>query len=162
MSPGNAISSKISRIVRIRQMLCRWRKKAALSSSLPPDVPSGHVAINVGIGTSSRRRFVVPARYLNHPVFKRLLVEAEEEYGFAHQGPLMIPCDVSVFEEALRFVSLADSKSHGESSSSAAVLQHVSFDEFQSCSLERRRRINHHLDYQFTESRPLIGGAGSQ
>ncbi|VFQ78376.1 unnamed protein product [Cuscuta campestris] len=80
-------------------MLLRWRRKA--THPVPADVPDGHVAVCVG---KSCRRFVVPASHLNHPVFHKLLAQAEEEYGFAHQGPLSIPCHVSVFEETLRFV----------------------------------------------------------
>ncbi|RZB74102.1 auxin-responsive protein SAUR71-like [Glycine soja] len=89
-------SSKIRRIVRVRQMLLRWRRKAAA------DVPAGHVAVCVG---PSRRRFIVRATHLNHPIFKMLLVKAEEEYGFCNHGPLAIPCDESLFEELLRVVS---------------------------------------------------------
>lgn len=101
-------SSKIRHIVRLRQMLLRWRRKARLSaaaeaSRVPADVPAGHVAVCVG---TSRRRFVVRAAYLNHPAFQSLLVQAEEEYGFANRGgPLTIPCDEAFFEEALRLVS---------------------------------------------------------
>ncbi|KAL6963767.1 hypothetical protein U1Q18_034772 [Sarracenia purpurea var. burkii] len=110
--------NKIRHIVRIRQMLRRWRKAAAASSSssrdaaghVPPDVPAGHVAICVG---NESRRFVVRATYLNHPIFKRLLAEAEEEYGFTNQGPLALPCDESVFEEILRLVSRAESRNSG-------------------------------------------------
>ncbi|KAL3539040.1 hypothetical protein ACH5RR_002406 [Cinchona calisaya] len=138
MSPEIGIGNKISRIVRIRQMLRRWRKKAAA------DVPAGHVAIRVG---SSSRRFVVPATHLNHPFFKKLLVQAEEEYGFVNQGPLTIPCEESVFEEVLRFVSRA------ESSNSA---RRVCFEDFQRCSLEGYRKIN------IAESRPLLGGYAGQ
>ncbi|KAJ4916217.1 SAUR-like auxin-responsive protein family [Raphanus sativus] len=102
--------SKIRHIVRLRQMLRRWRNKARLSSSVsrcvPSDVPSGHVAVCVG---SERRRFVVRASYLNHPILSNLLVQAEEEYGFVNQGPLVIPCEDSVFEEAIRFISRSDS-----------------------------------------------------
>ncbi|KAL6545962.1 hypothetical protein OROGR_009836 [Orobanche gracilis] len=97
--------NKIRHIVRIRQMLRSWRKKATSHRS-PPDVPPGHVAICVG---SSCRRFIVRATYLNHPIFRRLLSKAEEEYGFANRaGPLEIPCDESLFEEILRFVSRCD------------------------------------------------------
>ncbi|CAK9148260.1 unnamed protein product [Ilex paraguariensis] len=99
--------SKIRHIVRLRQMLRWWLKKAAMTSRLiPSDVPAGHVAVNVG---TNRRRFVVRATYLNHPVFKKLLVEAEEEYGFANTGPLFIPCDESLFEEILCFLSRSES-----------------------------------------------------
>lgn len=96
-STGN--SSKIRRIVRLRQMLLRWRTKARMASS---DVPAGHVAVCVG---PNKRRFVVRASYLNHPIFKKLLVQAEEEYGFCNHGPLAIPCDESLFEELLRVMA---------------------------------------------------------
>jgi len=96
--------SRIRHIVRLRQMLRRWRSKARMSAhrGIPSDVPAGHVAVCVG---SNSRRFVVRATYLNHPVFKKLLVEAEEEYGFSNHGPLAIPCDETLFEQLLRFVS---------------------------------------------------------
>ncbi|XP_073120149.1 auxin-induced protein 6B-like [Henckelia pumila] len=96
--------TKLGHIVRIHQMLCAWRKK---TTTFRADVPPGHVAMCVG---SNCTRFVVRTTYLNHPIFKQLLSEAEEEYGFAHQsGPLAIPCDESVFEEILWFVSRAES-----------------------------------------------------
>ncbi|KAI9128019.1 hypothetical protein K1719_001012 [Acacia pycnantha] len=107
MSPAAAKCSKIRRIVRIRQMLLRWRKKARTTAvRTPSDVPAGHVAVCVG---PSCRRFIVRATYLNHPVFNKLLAQAEEEYGFCNQGPLTIPCDESMFEEVLRVVSLSES-----------------------------------------------------
>ncbi|MBA0792496.1 hypothetical protein Gohar_016990 [Gossypium harknessii] len=107
MSPGLAKCSRIRHIVRLRQMLRRWRNKARVSASrIPSDVPAGHVAVYVG---TSCRRFVVRLTYLNHPVFKKLLIQAEEEYGFTNQGPLSIPCDETVFEEVIRFISRSDS-----------------------------------------------------
>lgn len=113
MSPASSTCNKIRRIVRIRQMLQRWHKKAQLKASppAPSDVPAGHVAVCVG---SSCRRFIVRATYLNHPIFKKLLVQAEEEYGFAnHPGPLAIPCDESFFEEVLRVLSRSESGRSG-------------------------------------------------
>ncbi|GFP93693.1 indole-3-acetic acid-induced protein arg7 [Phtheirospermum japonicum] len=35
--------------------------------------------------------------YVNHPLFMDLLKEAEEEYGFDHDGPINIPCHVEEF-----------------------------------------------------------------
>ncbi|KAI3447963.1 hypothetical protein Pfo_004628 [Paulownia fortunei] len=102
--------NKIRHIVRIRQMLRAWRIKATSPASYhssPPDVPAGHVAICVG---SSCRRFIMRATHLNHPMFRRLLSQVEEEYGFSNNpGPLAIPCDESLFEEILRLVSRGDS-----------------------------------------------------
>ncbi|KAE9458631.1 hypothetical protein C3L33_09469, partial [Rhododendron williamsianum] len=132
--------SKIRHIVRLRQMLRRWRKRAAMGSaarrSIPSDVPAGHVAVCVGAGC---RRFVVRASYLNHPLFRKLLVQAEEEYGFANTGPLTIPCDESVFEEILRYLARA------ESSNSARF---VNLEDFQRYC---------HLDFGPNLDRSLTG-----
>ncbi|KAI4389960.1 hypothetical protein MLD38_002122 [Melastoma candidum] len=98
--PGKC--SKIRHIVRLRQMLLRWRAKARSSSESPSGVPSGHVAVRVG---PDRRRFVVRAAYLNHPMFRGLLSRAEEEFGFDVPGPITIPCDVAVFEGVLLSIS---------------------------------------------------------
>lgn len=105
-------SNKIRHIVRIRQMLKQWRRKARVtasfrgSASAPADVPAGHVAVNVGAGC---KRFIVRATDLNHPIFKKLLSQAAEEYGFSQVGPLTIPCDESVFEEIMKIVSWSES-----------------------------------------------------
>ncbi|KAF5751054.1 indole-3-acetic acid-induced protein ARG7 [Tripterygium wilfordii] len=98
--------NKIRHIVRIQQMLKRWRRKARMAAFAPLDVPQGHVAVCVG---ESCRRYVVLATHLNHPIFRRLLVQAEEEYGFTNVGPLAIPCDESLFEEILQVVSRSNS-----------------------------------------------------
>ncbi|KAH6776997.1 SAUR-like auxin-responsive protein family [Perilla frutescens var. hirtella] len=130
--------NKIQHIVRIRQMLRSWRKKAtspAACHRLPSDVPAGHVAICVG---ASCRRFVVRATHLNHPIFRRLLSQAGEEFGFAnYSGPLAIPCDESLFEEILGFVSRGDS-------------------DFQRCCHVGVR--NESSDFLAGESRPLLYG----
>ncbi|EOA18976.1 hypothetical protein CARUB_v10007614mg [Capsella rubella] len=104
-------NNKIGSVVRIRQMLKQWQKKAHIGSSNNndppvPDVPPGHVAVTVG---ENRRRYVVRAKHLNHPIFRRLLAEAEEEYGFSNVGPLAIPCDESLFEDIIEIVSRSES-----------------------------------------------------
>ncbi|XP_047328592.1 auxin-responsive protein SAUR71-like [Impatiens glandulifera] len=128
MSEEIGKSNKIRHIAGIKQMIRRWRRKAASSSSstgsssismtmmmmmmtsgreVPADVPDGYVAICVGSGC---RRFVVRATYLNHPIFNGVLSQAAEEYGFANHGPLTLPnCDESLFKEMIRFVSRAES-----------------------------------------------------
>ncbi|KAL8198017.1 hypothetical protein R6Q57_029929, partial [Mikania cordata] len=106
---------------------------------IPSDVPAGHVAVCVG---NNCRRFVVRATYLNHPVFHKLLVQAEEEFGFSNSGPLAIPCDEYLFEEILRFLSRSDS----------AAGRFVNFEEFQRhCHVGCRN----YLDF-WPESRPLL------
>ncbi|KAL4281008.1 hypothetical protein GQ457_03G038320 [Hibiscus cannabinus] len=132
---------KIRHIVRLRQMLRRWRNKSRMSAGrIPSDVPAGHVAVCVG---TSCRRFVVHTTYLNHPVFKKLLVQAEEEYGFTNQGPLAIPCDESVFEQVIRFISRSESGRSGKL---------VNTEDLKGNHVGRTK-----LE-QWTESRPLLHG----
>ncbi|KAF7018819.1 hypothetical protein CFC21_032063 [Triticum aestivum] len=99
--------SKIHNIVLLRQTLRRWRSRAAARAAADDravSVPAGHVAVCVG---SSSRRFVVRAAHLNHPVFRELLRQAEEEYGFPSGacGPIALPCDEDRFRDVLRRVS---------------------------------------------------------
>ncbi|KAK3141241.1 hypothetical protein QOZ80_4BG0331320 [Eleusine coracana subsp. coracana] len=101
-------SSKIRSIVWLRQTLRRWRSRAAARAAVAAGesvVPAGHVAVCVG---GASRRFVVRAAHLNHPVFRELLRQAEEEYGFpsgACAGPIALPCDEGLFEHVLRHLS---------------------------------------------------------
>lgn len=55
------------------------------------DVPSGYLPVYVGI--NQKKRFVVRATDLNHPLFRELLDRAEEEFGFESRGLLTIPCE---------------------------------------------------------------------
>ncbi|KAM6562620.1 hypothetical protein CsatB_022618 [Cannabis sativa] len=48
-----------------------------------------------------KQRFVVKAEYANHRLFKLLLEEAESEFGYDNQGPIMLPCNVDVFYRVL-------------------------------------------------------------
>ncbi|OMP03115.1 Auxin responsive SAUR protein [Corchorus olitorius] len=148
MSQATGKCQKIRHIVRIRQMLKQWRRKARITASnsynkhAPSDVPAGHVAVCVG---SSLRRYIVRATYLNHPIFKKLLVQTEEEYGFNNVGPLTIPCDESLFEEILRVVS---------SSSNSARFS--TFEDLQRCC---HVGMKNKLGF-ISESRPLLHGVG--
>ncbi|MBA0826670.1 hypothetical protein Goarm_011496 [Gossypium armourianum] len=62
------------------------------------EVPKGHLAIYIGQKDGDYHRVLVPVIYFNHPLFGELLREAEEEYGFSHQGGITIPCPFSEFE----------------------------------------------------------------
>lgn len=137
MSPAIEKSTKIHHIVRVSQMLRRWRRRSSFTTSrrcIAGDVPAGHVAICVGINC---KRFIVRATYLNHPIFQKLLNDAEEEYGFSNTGPLTVPCEESEFEEIIRFVSRPESK------------RHVDLEDFRRCC---------HVDY-VCESKPLLHGS---
>lgn len=60
----------------------------------PEFAPSGCFPVYVG---PEKQRFVIKAEYANHPLFKMLLEDAEMEYGFTSEGPLLLPCDVVLF-----------------------------------------------------------------
>ncbi|KAE8724685.1 Auxin-induced protein 6B [Hibiscus syriacus] len=136
-------------------MLKQWRRNARITADrnngnnerAPSDVPSGHVAVVVGV---SMRRFIVRATYLNHPMFRNLLVQTEEEYGFNNDGPLTIPCDESFFEEILRVVSGPDSSSTSGRFSKFEVLQRY-------CHVGMKNKLG-----VFSESRPLLHGAADK
>ncbi|KAK9751193.1 hypothetical protein RND81_02G249100 [Saponaria officinalis] len=60
--------------------------------------PKGCLSVYVG---PERERFVMKVESTNHPLFKMLLEEAEMEYGYNSNGPLVLPCDVDVFIKVL-------------------------------------------------------------
>ncbi|RLM79129.1 auxin-induced protein X15-like [Panicum miliaceum] len=100
---GRSSSNKIRDIVRLQQLLKKWKRLAlspkAGKSNGSHGVPKGFFAVCVG---EEMKRFVIPTEYLGHWAFEELLKEAEEEFGFRHEGALRIPCDVEVFEGILR------------------------------------------------------------
>ncbi|XP_038874823.1 auxin-responsive protein SAUR50 [Benincasa hispida] len=60
--------------------------------------PEGCFTVYVG---AERQRFVIRTECANHPLFRSLLEEAEEEYGYNCQAPLSLPCDVESFYNVL-------------------------------------------------------------
>lgn len=75
------------------------------------DIPKGCLAIMVGPG-EERQRIVVPVAYFKHPLFIQLLKEAEEEYGFDHKGPIIIPCNVEQFRQVKGMIDEDNSDHH--------------------------------------------------
>ncbi|MQM16160.1 hypothetical protein Taro_049115 [Colocasia esculenta] len=103
MSLRRTKSSKLSQAAVLKQILRRCSslgKKqqqggdGCEEEGLPMDVPKGHFAVYVG---ESRSRHVVPISLLAHPEFQSLLHLAEEEFGFAHDMGLTLPCEEVVF-----------------------------------------------------------------
>ncbi|KAL1199733.1 Protein SMALL AUXIN UP-REGULATED RNA 9 [Cardamine amara subsp. amara] len=83
---------EIRRAVSLKQILKRCSSFVKKSND---DVPKkGHFAVYVG---HSRARHVIPITFLNHPTFKMMLQEAEEEFGFSQERGLTIPCDQTTF-----------------------------------------------------------------
>ncbi|KAL6844117.1 hypothetical protein ACP4OV_025790 [Aristida adscensionis] len=120
------VAITIPSLVWLRRTMRRWRSRAAAASSssraagkkqlgwatdaagaAAAVVPAGHVAVRVegggGDGSGGARRFVLRLAHLNHPAFRELLRQAEEEYGFpAASGPIALPCGEDRFLDALR------------------------------------------------------------
>ncbi|CAN0840243.1 Auxin-responsive protein SAUR40 [Linum grandiflorum] len=122
-------NNKISDVVSLQRVLKKWKRLAA--SAPPPSSSSGknkknssikfmkrtfslndvvsaatvpqkgRVAMSVG---EEEKRYEVPTEYLAHQAFRVLLRDAEEEFGFQHDGVLRIPCEVAVFERILKAV----------------------------------------------------------
>lgn len=132
-------SNKITDIVRLQQILKKWKKAATSSkssngscsssttntikfikrtlsfsdvsaASSSDAVPKGFLAVCVG---KELKRYVIPTEYLGHQAFGILLREAEEEFGFQQEGVLKIPCEVCVFEKILKVVEEKSSDGHG-------------------------------------------------
>ena len=51
--------------------------------------------------TADGRRFEVPLAYLGTTVFLELLWMSHEEFGFASDGRITLPCDATVIEYAM-------------------------------------------------------------
>ncbi|CAN7006474.1 hypothetical protein IGI04_010129 [Brassica rapa subsp. trilocularis] len=64
----------------------------------PPPPPHGCFTVYVG---PTKERVVVKTKLLNHPLFKNLLEEAEAEYGYRRDGPIVLPCEVDFFYKVL-------------------------------------------------------------
>ncbi|TKY61971.1 Auxin-responsive protein SAUR23 [Spatholobus suberectus] len=69
--------------------------------------PVGFFALYVG---EERQRYVVPTRYLSHPLFKMLLEKAYNEFGFSQRNGLVVPCSVSTFQEVVNAIECNNGK----------------------------------------------------
>lgn len=100
---------------------------AAAAGSMKHRVaPQGCFTVYVG---PKKQRFVMETQSANHPLFVKLLEEAESEYGYSSHGPLVLPCTVDVFYKVLMKMEVADENGgcgFGRTSSSHASYQYLS------------------------------------
>ncbi|KAK7295863.1 hypothetical protein RJT34_18777 [Clitoria ternatea] len=94
---------------RCKSSIGRGRRKARVvvrrSKSWPSrrdrsGITASEGCFSVYVGPQMQR-FVIKTEYANHPLFKMLLEEAESEYGYNAQGPLLLPCQVHIFYKVL-------------------------------------------------------------
>lgn len=127
-------SNKIREIVRLQQILKKWRRlanssKATATTNLATSTTTTTsksmkflkrtLSLSEREGGSSNvvpkgylavcvgeelKRFTIPTEYLGHQAFQILLREAEEEFGFQQTGVLRIPCEVAAFQSILKMV----------------------------------------------------------
>lgn len=91
---------------RLAQLARKWqrlealgRKRLTVSANEDQDccssVPAkGHCVMY----TADGRRFEVPLVYLSTTVLSELLRMSQEEFGFARDGKITLPCDAAVME----------------------------------------------------------------
>ncbi|KAL1298674.1 hypothetical protein HN51_042982 [Arachis hypogaea] len=80
------------------------KKSSSCNDCVPEDVKEGHFAVIAeggGDDEEAPKRLVMPLSCLRNPAFLRLLEQAEEEYGFDHEGALTIPCTPSQLQRIL-------------------------------------------------------------
>jgi len=80
---------------------CLIDERSELGLSPTKKIPVGFFAVYVG---EERERFIVPTRFLGHPLFKILLEKAHDEFGFEQKSGLVVPCSVSTFQEVVNAV----------------------------------------------------------
>jgi hypothetical protein len=67
--------------------------------------PEGFLAVYAG---RERKRFLIPASYLNHPAFRLLLEKSKEVFGFSQKGALNLPFELCPFERLLWLIGHGD------------------------------------------------------
>ncbi|CAI9113155.1 OLC1v1013703C1 [Oldenlandia corymbosa var. corymbosa] len=72
-----------------KMMISRTNKQKSTTKT-----PHGCFCVYVG---EEKQKFVIKTECANHPLFKMLLEDAELEYGFNSDSPILIPCDVDLF-----------------------------------------------------------------
>ncbi|KAK8657816.1 hypothetical protein V6N13_036037 [Hibiscus sabdariffa] len=81
-----------------------WGRFCKTSRS-PNGVKKGCFFVYVG---PQRERFTIKMENINHPLFRTLLEDAEQEYGFSNEGPLLLPCEVDLFNQVIAEIKDGD------------------------------------------------------
>ncbi|XP_057767551.1 auxin-responsive protein SAUR71-like [Salvia miltiorrhiza] len=95
---ASSILKKLERCVRMNPRKMEKSKSWSGGGERRRAAAAGCFSVYVG---PERQRFVIKTGFVNHPLFKMLLEDAELEYGFSSDGPLLLPCHVDLFCELL-------------------------------------------------------------
>ena len=87
-------------------LLSRTKSSRGYKTKSNKVAPVGCFSIYVG---PNKQRFTIKTEYANHPLFKLLLEDAELEYGYNSQGPILIPCEVDLFYRILAEIEITSS-----------------------------------------------------
>ncbi|XP_010690679.2 auxin-responsive protein SAUR64 [Beta vulgaris subsp. vulgaris] len=121
-------------------MARKWQKIAAASRrkiSWPrPLADKGHFVVY----TTDGRRFIIPLAYLKNEIFVELLKLAEEEFGVASLGAIMMPCDSSFMEYAISMIQRCVAEDLQK-----ALIVSLADCRYSSLSHEHQEHTNQHL-----------------
>ncbi|PIA54722.1 hypothetical protein AQUCO_00900951v1 [Aquilegia coerulea] len=75
-------------------------------------VPEGYIPIYVG---KKRKRYVIPLKYLSRSPLKVLLEQSDDDFGEKIRGPILLPCSIKLFNEAIKHIKEEEKEStkHG-------------------------------------------------
>ena len=85
---------KWQRVAAIRRKRLMWTSAKEVDECCTSVAVKGHCAMY----TAEGRRFEVPLAYLSTPIIGELLRMSQEEFGFASDGKITLPCDAAVME----------------------------------------------------------------
>ena len=91
------------------EQCCQWVLWSPLHEDcfIPRDVPKGHLVVYVG---ENNRRLVIKISLLNHPLFRALLDQAQDEFDFTTNSKLCIPCDENLVLSVVRRATSPDNR----------------------------------------------------
>ncbi|XP_047313013.1 auxin-responsive protein SAUR71-like [Impatiens glandulifera] len=135
--------SSTSRADKYQQPNEALTKSKSCAQSGSQVAPGGCFSVYVG---PEKKRFVIKAKYANHPLFMMLLEDSEMEYGYSSQGPILLPCEVDLLYKVLAEIDNQVHDNHLKSRDK--IMNHSGYGYAASCSPfnPSRRRIRHEGD----------------
>ena len=121
-------------------MARKWQKLAAASrkriSWSRTVAEKGHFVVY----TSDKRRFMIPLTYIRSEIFTELFRMAEEEFGVAASGPIVLPCDSSFMEYAISMI-----QRHVSEDLEKALIMSMNTCRYSVLSNDRKEHINQQM-----------------